>query len=254
MDSNVTGKVKDAITSKLAGEPELKRNVIKYINKAEQTENEEKEEKGYLSFLKDPNDLIEIYKIIKSHKISIKEKRKKIKEFLKPEKELNDFFNKILSTKSKTKEESKEATGAGSAGGYEAPLFSEPNSSTTNVSGLTKGDVVKTVREQLEKVEAKEATSSSSSGQYNQPAIWAKSLSKKNWKGATTKYMPGAKRVQVKKKCKTFPYCNQGDINALNLTNESKISSVITKLSEKYNISEDYIKKLILQEYYKGKQ
>jgi hypothetical protein len=84
MDSNVTGKVKDAITSKLAGEPELKRNVIKYINKAEQTENEEKEEKGYLSFLKDPNDLIEIYKIIKSHKISIKEKRKKIKEFLKP--------------------------------------------------------------------------------------------------------------------------------------------------------------------------
>jgi hypothetical protein len=45
MDSNVTGKVKDAITSKLAGEPELKRNVIKYINKAEQTENEEKEEK-----------------------------------------------------------------------------------------------------------------------------------------------------------------------------------------------------------------
>lgn len=254
MDSNVTGKVKDAITSKLAGEPELRRNVMKYINKAEQNENKEKEEKGYLSFLKDPNDLIEIYKIIKSHKISIKEKRKKIKEFLKPEKELNDFFNKILSTKSKTKEESKEATGAGSAGGYEAPLFSEPNSSTTNVSGLTKGDVVKTVREQLEKVEAKEATSSSSSGQYNQPAIWAKSLSKKNWKGATTKYMPGAKRVQVKKKCKTFPYCNQGDINALNLTNESKIGSVITKLSEKYNISEDYIKKLILQEYYKGKQ
>jgi hypothetical protein len=248
MDSNVTGKVKDAITSKLAGEPELKRNVIKYINKAEQTENEEKEEKGYLSFLKDPNDLIEIYKIIKSHKISIKEKRKKIKEFLKPEKELNDFFNKILSTKSKTKEESKEATGAGSAGGYEAPLFSEPNSSTTNVSGLTKGDVVKTVREQLEKVEAKEATSSSSSGQYNQPAIWAKSLSKKNWKGATTKYMPGAKRVQVKKKCKTFPYCNQGDIRALKIFENESVQNAIDSVSSTYNLDKRFISEIIFNE------
>ena len=45
MDSNVTGKVKDAITSKLAGQPELRRNVIKSIEKAEQTENKENRKK-----------------------------------------------------------------------------------------------------------------------------------------------------------------------------------------------------------------
>ena len=29
--------------------------------------------------------------------------------------------------------------------------------------------------------------------------------------------MPDAKYVKVKDKCKKFPYCNQGDINALEL-------------------------------------
>lgn len=243
MNSNVTGKIKDAVYSKLAGEPELRRNVIKHIDKAEQTENKEKkEETNYLSFLKDPKDLVEIYKIIKSNKISVREKRKKIKEFLKPEKEINDFFNSIISTKSKTKEESKEATGAASAGGYVAPLFSEPS------SGITKGDVVKTVREQLEKVETKEATSSSSSGQYNQPAIWAKSLSKKNWKGASTKYMPGSKRVQVKKKCKTFPYCNQGDIKALKIFENESVQNAIDSVSSNYNLDKGFISEIIFNE------
>jgi len=64
---------------------------------------------------------------------------------------------------------------------------------------------------------------------------------------------PGGKFVQVKKKCKTFPYCNQGDINALNLTNEGKMGKVISKLSEKYNITEDFVRKLIIKEYRKGK-
>jgi hypothetical protein len=248
MDSNVTGKVKDAIGSKLAGEPELRRNVVKYINKAEQTENEEKEEKGYLSFLKDPKDLGEIYKIIKSNKISVKEKRKKIKEFLKPEKELNDFFNKILSTKTKTKEENKEATASGSAGGYET-LFGAPSAdSNIDLNSNVDPTKVKTVREQLEKVEAKEATSASSSGAYDQPAIWAKSLSKKNWKGASTKYMPGAKRVQVKKKCKTFPYCNQGDIKALKIFENESVQNAIDSVSSSYNLDKRFISEIIFNE------
>ena len=54
--------------------------------------------------------------------------------------------------------------------------------------------------------------------------------------------------MTVKKKCKKFPYCNQGDINALNLTNE-QMDNIITNLSTEYNLSKDTIKNMILKEY-----
>ena len=73
----------------------------------------------------------------------------------------------------------------------------------------------------LKKVEATEATGASSAGQYSSPSFLAKSMSPKKWRGKSKTQIPGGKFVEVKKKCKTFPYCNQGDINALNLS-ESK--------------------------------
>lgn len=242
METNVTNKLKDSITSKMSGSPEARRKVIDTINKTEQTENTSKK-KHYIDFLKDPNNLVDVYKIIKSSKLSVKEKRKKIKEFLKDEQELDKFFNTVLNTNTKTKEESKEATGAASAGGYSMPLFGSESDTE-----ITKKDLVKTVREQVEKVETKEATSSSSSGQYNQPAIWAKSMSKKNWKGASTKYMPGAKRVQVKKKCKTFPYCNQGDIKALKIFENESVQNAIDSVSSIYRIDKSFISEIIFNE------
>jgi hypothetical protein len=249
MDQNVIDKLKNAVTSKLSGQSDLRRNVIKNIEKGEQKESEE-EKTHYLSFLKDKKDIIEIYKIIKSSKFSVREKRKKIKEFLNEPEQLNDFFNSILDTNTKHKEETKETTGAASAGGYSAPLFSSgPNSGSTSATTNN----VKTIREQTEKVETKEATSSSSSGQYNQPAVWAKSLSKKNWKGASTKWMPGAKRVQVKDKCKKFPYCNQGDIKALNIFENETFKKVIKNISKKHGISENVIKSVLSYEYYNVK-
>jgi hypothetical protein len=106
----------------------------------------------------------------------------------------------------------------------------------------------------IQKTETKEATGASSAGAYVTPAAWAKSTSKKDWRGKSKTLFPGGQFVQVKKKCKKFPYCNQGDTKALNFSNESVVKKIITKLSEKYNISEDYIEKLILKEYYKVKQ
>lgn len=238
MESNVTEKLKNAMTSALAGEPELRRNVVKSIEKAEV-----KEEKtpSYLNFLKNKNDVVEIYNLIKNKKLSNNQIRTKIKEYLKNPDDLKKFLQSILDNKTPTKkEENTEATGSGSAGGYSMPLFS-----------TSKGDLVKkvkTVREEVEKVEAKEATSSSSSGQYNQPAIWAKSLKKKDWKGATTKYMPGSKRVQVKAKCKKFPYCNQGDINALKIFESESVQNAIENVSNKYKINKDYISEVVFEE------
>jgi hypothetical protein len=102
--------------------------------------------------------------------------------------------------------------------------------------------------DKLKKVETKEATSSSSSGQFSQPAIWAKSMSKKNWKGASTKYMPGAKRVQVKKKCKTFPYCNQGDINALKIFESENVQKAIDSVSSSHGYDKGYISEIVFRE------
>jgi hypothetical protein len=246
---DVITKLKDAVTSNLASEPQARRDVIKAIDKA----NVNEEKKHYLDFLKDKKDIGEIYKLIKNKKLSNNQIRSKIKEYLKNSDELRDFLSAILDTKTTKKEENTEATGAGAAGGYSMPLFS-----------TTKGDIVKgvkTVREQIEtdgemdltdgepvKTETKEATSASSAGQYSQPAIWAKSMSKKNWKGASTKWMPGSKRVQVKKKCTKFPYCNQGDIKALKIFENESVQNAIDSVSSRFGINKDYISEIVFQE------
>jgi len=103
------------------------------------------------------------------------------------------------------------------------------------------------------KIEATEATSSSSSGSYVTPAAWAKSTSKKDWRGGSKTQIPGGKFVQVKKKCKTFPYCNQGDIKALNIFENKTLQKVITKVSQEHNISESVIKTILTYEYEKNK-
>jgi len=103
------------------------------------------------------------------------------------------------------------------------------------------------------KVEATEATGSGSSGQYSTTAAWAKSTSKKDWMGKSKPQIPGGKFVQVKEKCKKFPYCNQGDIKALKIYENETVKKAIKNISEKHNISENVIKSIISYEYEKLK-
>jgi len=244
MDSNVTEKLKSAMTSALAGQPELRRNVVKSIEKAEV-----KEEKTprYLNFLKNQNDIIEVYRLIRNKKLSNNQIRTKIKDYLKNPDDIKKFLQSILDEKNPKKEENTESTGAASAGGYSMPLFS------TTKGDITKG--IKTVRESLEvedselkKTETKEATTSASSGQYSQPAIWAKSLKKKDFRGYAKPLYKGGKFVQVKKKCKKFPYCNQGDINALKIFESEQVQKAIENVSVKYKLNKEYISDLIFEE------
>jgi hypothetical protein len=127
------------------------------------------------------------------------------------------------------KEENKEATGSGSSGAYSAPLFSgeEP------------------VNEEIEKVEATEATGSGSSGAYETPAMWAKSTTKKDWGPSRKTQYKGGSFVSVKKKCTKFPYCNQGDIKALNLYKNESVKEAITNVSRKLNVNETTIKAIL---------
>jgi hypothetical protein len=156
--------------------------------------------------------------------------------------------------------ETSESTGSGSAGGFEAPLFSETKQEMQEKcwtgfeqKGMKKkGDrmVPNCVKEgDVKKVEATEATGSGSSGQYNTTAAWAKSTSKKDWRGKSKTQIPGGKFVQVKKKCKKFPYCNQGDIKALKIFENEKVKNAIKNISERHNISENVIKTIIAYEY-----
>jgi len=130
----------------------------------------------------------------------------------------------------KKKSENKEATGSGSAGGYSMPLFS-----TTK----------KEMEDEVKKVEAKEATGSGSAGSYVTPAAWAKSTNKKDWRGKSKTQIPGGKFVQVKKKCKKFPYCNQGDINALKLTDARLMDEAVKNVAKRLNVSESLIKTIL---------
>jgi hypothetical protein len=188
-------------------------------------DNGEDNEKHYLDFLKDKNDLVEIYKLIKNKKLTNNKIKEEIKKYLKDPNKLKSFLNMVIKNK-KNKSEYKEATSTGSAGGYE---------------GLFSG-------EEPKKVEAKEATSTSSSGSYETTGAWAKSTSKKDWRGRSKTQIPGGKFVQVKKKCKRFPYCNQGDIKALNIFENKTLNTVIKRISDKYQIHEDIIKDIIKSE------
>lgn len=122
--------------------------------------------------------------------------------------------------------ESNEGMGAASAGGYSQPLFS--------------------------KVEAKEATSSSSVGAYDAPGFEDVKMRGNNPRGSGRSYkrtqIPGGQFVEVKSKCKKFPYCNQG-IGAIKLYGGKKLNEAISNVSKKMNISEDYIREIIAYEY-----
>lgn len=99
----------------------------------------------------------------------------------------------------------------------------------------------------LKKVETKEATSSSSAGSYVTPAFVAKDS--KNWRGGAKPLYPGGKFVTVKKKCKTFPYCNQGDIKALKIYENKDLQEAIKNIQNKTGLSETTIKAIIQHEY-----
>jgi len=57
----------------------------------------------------------------------------------------------------------------------------------------------------------------------------------------TVKYNPQGKIVTIKKKCTKFPYCNQGDINALNISDNVKGSG--TYVEENF-LSDETIKNI----------
>ena len=203
-----------------------------------ETEDSPKKDKEPMDFLKDGITMSEIVMLAKNKRLTRNTIKKEIAKKLNDEKEIKEFLNSVADYFNKTKGETKEATGTGGSSGSFETLFS--------------GEEPKKV--EPKKVEAKEATGSASSGSYVTTAAWAKSTNKKDWRGKSKTQIPGGKFVQVKKKCKKFPYCNQGDINALKIFENETLQKVMNRVSENYQIHQDIIKDIILNEYRKIKK
>ena len=54
--------------------------------------------------------------------------------------------------------------------------------------------------------------------------------------------------MSLKKKCQKFPYCNQGDINALKLTENRLLAEAVEKVSLQTGLSREMIFNMILKE------
>jgi len=91
-----------------------------------------------------------------------------------------------------------------------------------------------------------EATTTASSGAYSTPRFWAKD--KKNQRFSKERWMPGAQYVKVKEKCKKFPYCNQGDINALEIWEKEIMRESAKNVSKKTGLSEKEVREKIERE------
>ena len=214
----------------------IKDNIEKSLNKAI----EGKDKMWYKSLLKNSEN-IEEKKEMKTHKgTSCKEAHPDMthsKWKKQTEEEVGEattsassgqYVAPLTTTKKKKEKEVGEATTSASAGAFMVPLGADPRFKK---------------KKKKKQEEVGEATTSASAGQYLTPQMWAKD--KKNWRGGAKTQWPGGKFVKIKDKCKKFPYCNQGDINALDLTENSKIQRVIDEVAKKTGKNKDYIKELV---------
>jgi hypothetical protein len=109
--------------------------------------------------------------------------------------------------------------------------------------------------------EATEATTSASAGVYDAPFGGPKKDPLKlsnpdtvekeliSTKSGFPKYGgPGAKYVKIKSKCKKFPYCNQGDINALEFFEREVVKEIVSNTAEKANVEEYVVRNIIAKE------
>lgn len=143
--------------------------------------------------------------------------------------------------------ETKEATGSGSSGAFSGPIAFKDSAFVRRSFKETP----KLKESEVEKVEATEATGSGSVGGYETPAMWAKSTNKKDWGPSRKTQIPGGGFVKVKKKCTKFPYCNQGDINAIKISKNESVKEAIENVAKKLGISKTVITNILENEYKK---
>jgi hypothetical protein len=170
---------------------------------------------------------------------------------------IDKYIDDLITEALKKMKEPKEATGTGGgSGSFEPALNFQPKKNSlfsddeTARSEYVKGGVVRP-----KKVEATEETGASSSGSFETTSFLAKNA--KNWGPSKKTQIPGGAFVEVKKECKTFPYCNQGNTGAVKytktapkpkLTKRTKLAEAIYNVSQITGLSEEEIKNIIIKD------
>jgi len=140
-----------------------------------------------------------------------------------------------------------EMTGASSAGAFSGPLTGP--------------------KKEPKEQEFTEATDASSSGAFDVPAFGKSTSGGRRdplkidgpdsiYKGRAVKDKnfpkyggPDSVFIKVKEKCKKFPYCNQGDINAIQIVREDReLQDAIRETSKKHGISHSEMENIVLNE------
>ncbi len=150
-----------------------------------------------------------------------------------------------------TKIDTTEQTGADSSGSFEGPLSHT----------ILKRDINTIPNFKTKEGDMNEVTGGDSSGSYDAPfgngsknplkingvksikqsrAVKDKNFPK--WGG------PGGVYVQVKEKCKKFPYCNQGDTGALDFFEVEGLKESVEEVSKKYKIPYSEMEQIVLNE------
>jgi len=161
-------------------------------------------------------------------------------------------FSQKAHCQGRKKKETKEAMGADSSGSF------EPSFGTSIIK--RKIGTIPNSKEYNKQEEFSEATDASSSGSFDVPLFGTTTKGRKNplsiggpetirksravkdknfpkWGG------PGGVFIKIKDKCKKFPYCNQGDINAIEILRES-----IEDTSKKHGIPVKELENIVLNE------
>lgn len=252
METKSSDRFKKGIDNAFSKLPELNNTTMGDANEYKRNFNENKLEGGV-------SDKMSLSDIAKKHKVKLDNLKTEFKKGVKVEMEhtkdlkvakeiAKDHLFEDPKYYSKLKKvENKESTSTGSSGAFVSPInFSNDFIKRSNAENkrLTK-------ESEIEKVETTEATGSGSSGAYETPAAWAKSTNKKDWGGKKKTQIPGGKFVTIKKRCKKFPYCNQGDIKALHLYENKSLQDAIKNVSNKLNLDETVIKSIIEFEFEK---
>jgi hypothetical protein len=159
-------------------------------------------------------------------------------------------FSQRAHCQGKKKSETKEQTTAGSSGSVEGPVFGKT---------MIKRDIttINNSKKYGEKGEFKEAMDASASGAYDVPFPSKKRKDPLSIGGVKTiaqsravkdkKFPkwggPGGVFIKINEKCKKYPYCNQGDMSAIQALKEE-----IENSAKKYGLSVKQVEEIVLNE------
>lgn len=214
------------------------------------------------------SDNMKLIDIAKKHKVSVEDLTKELNKGMKVEMEHTNSKTKAKEIAmdhlvedpkyySKLKKiETKEAMGADAAGAFEGPAFGG--------KGVVKRKIHSIPNFNEAEEEVTEALDASSSGSYDVPLFGgtkgrknplaiggpesiksSRAVKDKNfpkWGG------PGGVFIKIKEKCKKFPYCNQGDINALELLESMGLKNTIKEVAKKRGIPYKELEDIVINE------